>query len=70
MGALQRWLHTASPLSKTLMAISATTAFVVGYKYFYAPYARRQRYKEAEEWANFIIEQEEREVSQGNYKSY
>lgn len=64
MNLIQRWLRTANPLSKTLMAVSITTCVWISYKWWYAPYARRQRYRQAEEWANMILEQEEKEESE------
>lgn len=70
MSPLQRWLQTATPLSKTLMAISITTGLVVTHRWFYAPYVKRQRYKQAEEWANWIIEQEEKGESENTNITY
>lgn len=60
MDPIRRWFKHSSPLTKVLMAVSITTALYVGNKLWYAPYTRRRKLKEAEDWANFIIEQEER----------
>lgn len=61
---VRRWFQTANPLSKTLMGISITTSVVLVYRLWYAPYSKRQRYRQAEEWANMIIEQEEKEEAE------
>ncbi|XP_047985508.1 uncharacterized protein LOC125225717 [Leguminivora glycinivorella] len=59
MEAVKRWFSTSSPLVKTLMAVSVTSGLVVVHRLFYAPHVQRKRYRQAEEWANMIIEQEE-----------
>lgn len=60
---MKRWFRTSSPLVKTLMAVSITSAMVVGYRLFYAPHVNRARYRRAEEWANMIMEQEEAQAA-------
>lgn len=60
MNAISRWFKHSSPLAKGLMGVSLISAFYVGNRLLYVPYARRQRHKQAEEWADLIIEQEER----------
>lgn len=70
MERISRWIQTSTPLMKMLMAVSVTTIAVVVHRNFYAPYARRQRYRQAEEWANMIIEQEERGDDGPNNISY
>lgn len=55
---------------KMLMAISLTSGMVVIHRTYYAPYVRRQRYRQAEEWANMIMEQEEAGEGGSNNISY
>ncbi|KAG6447036.1 hypothetical protein O3G_MSEX004708 [Manduca sexta] len=59
MGRFEVWFRSSSPVTKLLMAISITSGVVVCHRMFYAPYVRRKRYREAEQWANAILEQEE-----------
>nr|BAM18860.1 unknown unsecreted protein [Papilio xuthus] len=60
MNSIKQWLKHSSLLSKMLMGVSITTAVYITNKLWYTPYTRRRKLKEAEEWANFIIEQDER----------
>lgn len=70
MEAVKRWFGTSSPLVKMLMAISITSGLVIIHRTTYAPYVKRQKYKQAEEWANMIIEQEESGEGGTNNISY
>lgn len=65
MGRIETWYRSSGPLAKVFMAISITSAFVVCHKMLYAPYVRRGRFKRAEEWANAIIEEEEKAQEMG-----
>lgn len=61
MQALRTWFKQGSPTVKVLMAVSITTAVVVVHKWVYSPFVKRQRYLRNEEWANTIIEMEQRQ---------
>lgn len=61
MQAVRTWFKQGSPTVKMLMAISITTVVVVAHKWVYAPYVKRRRFLRNEEWANAIIEMEERQ---------
>lgn len=68
MKAINRWYKSASPFVKVLTAISITSALVLVHRTIYAPYVKRRRYRQAEEWANMILEQEElKEEDRTNY---
>lgn len=61
MSVISRFIRTASPTVKALMGISIFTTGYLIHKNFIKPAIRRKKYKEAEEWANMIFEQEEKE---------
>lgn len=60
MDSVRKFLSTATLPVKAFMAISVISAAVVLNRSVISPYFKRQRYKQAEEWANKIYEQEER----------
>lgn len=69
MERLSRWFQASTPLVKMLMAVSVTTIVVVVHRNLYAPFRRRQRYRQAEEWADILIEQEEQGKNSSNNTS-
>lgn len=62
MQAVRTWFKQGSPTVKMLMAISVTTVVVVVHKWVYSPYVKRRRYLRNEEWANAILDMEERQI--------
>lgn len=65
MNPVQKFLATATLPVKAFMAISIISAAVILNKTVISPYFRRQRYKQAEDWADLIFEQEDRENETG-----
>lgn len=60
MQAVRTWFRQGSPTVKMLMAVSVTTVVLLAHRWVYSPFMKRRKYLRNEEWANTIIDMEER----------